>query len=67
MDAPRRSLLLDGRLLIGPKAERRFGRRNFMELYAVFSSPQTYTVETTSRPGPRAPSIKASSIAWSRA
>lgn len=39
-------LLLDGRLLIGPKAERRFGRRNFMELYAVFSSPQTYTVET---------------------
>src|SRR5262249_127278 len=29
-------------------AERRFGRRNFMELYAVFSSPQTYTVQTTS-------------------
>ena len=41
-------ILLDGRLLIGPKAERRYGRRNFMELYAVFSSPQTYTVETTS-------------------
>ena len=40
-------LLLDGRLLIGPKAERRYGRRNFMELYAVFSSPQTYTVETS--------------------
>jgi ATP-dependent Lhr-like helicase len=35
-----------GRLVLGPKAERRFGRRNFMELYAVFSSPQTYTVQT---------------------
>jgi ATP-dependent Lhr-like helicase len=42
-------VLLDGRLLIGPKAERRFGRRNFMELYAVFSSPQSYTVETTAK------------------
>ncbi|MCY1013406.1 DEAD/DEAH box helicase [Nannocystis pusilla] len=42
-------LLLDGRLLLGPKAERRYGRRNFMELYAVFSSPQTYTVETTNQ------------------
>lgn len=40
-------VLLDGRLLLGPKAERRFGRRNFMELYAVFSSPQSYAVETT--------------------
>jgi ATP-dependent Lhr-like helicase len=35
-----------GRLVLGPKAEKRFGRRNFMELYAVFSSPQTYTVQT---------------------
>jgi ATP-dependent Lhr-like helicase len=35
-----------GRLVLGPKAERRFGRRNFMDLYAVFSSPQTYTVLT---------------------
>jgi ATP-dependent Lhr-like helicase len=35
-----------GRMLIGPKAERRFGRRNFMELYAVFSSPQSYMVQT---------------------
>jgi ATP-dependent Lhr-like helicase len=35
-----------GRLLLGPKAERRFGRRNFMELYAVFSSPQSYMVQT---------------------
>jgi len=36
-----------GRLVIGPKAERRFGRRNFMELYAVFSSPKSYAVQTT--------------------
>lgn len=33
-----------GRLVLGPKAERRFGRKNFMELYAVFSSPQSYAV-----------------------
>lgn len=37
-----------GRLLLGPVAERRFGRRNFMELFAVFSSPQSYQVETSS-------------------
>lgn len=37
-----------GRLILGPKAERRFGRKNFMELFAVFSSPQTYTVQTAS-------------------
>jgi ATP-dependent Lhr-like helicase len=36
-----------GRLVLGPLAERRFGRRNFMELYAVFASPQTYTVQTS--------------------
>jgi ATP-dependent Lhr-like helicase len=36
-----------GRLVLGPKAEKRFGRKNFMELYAVFSSPQSYTVQTT--------------------
>lgn len=35
-----------GRLVLGPKAEKRFGRKNFMELYAVFSSPQSYTVQT---------------------
>ncbi len=35
-----------GRIVLGPKSEKRFGRRNFMELYAVFSSPQTYTVQT---------------------
>jgi len=33
-------------LVLGRKAERRFGRKNFMELYAVFSSPQSYRVET---------------------
>src|SRR5205085_6129738 len=35
-----------GRLVLGTKAERRFGRRNFRELFAVFSSPQSYTVQT---------------------
>lgn len=39
-------VLTSGQLVLGPKAERRFGRRNFMELFAVFSSPQTYTVQT---------------------
>ena len=39
--------IASGRLVIGPKAERRFGRRNFMELYAVFSSPRSYAVQTT--------------------
>jgi ATP-dependent Lhr-like helicase len=39
-------VLAGGRLILGPKAERRFGRRNFMELFAVFSSPQSYTVQT---------------------
>jgi ATP-dependent Lhr-like helicase len=39
--------MASARLVLGPKAERRFGRRNFMDLYAVFSSPQSYAVETT--------------------
>ncbi len=39
--------LASGRLVLGRKAERKFGRRNFMELYATFSSPATYTVQTT--------------------
>lgn len=39
--------LAAGRLVLGPKAERRFGRKNFMELFAVFSSPQSYAVETS--------------------
>jgi ATP-dependent helicase Lhr and Lhr-like helicase len=41
--------LASGRLVLGPKAERRFGRKNFMELFAVFSSPQSYAVETTTK------------------
>lgn len=39
-------LLTSGLLSLGPTAERRFGRRNFMELFAVFSSPKAYTVMT---------------------
>jgi len=42
-------VLMSGRLIMGPQAERRYGRRNFMELYAVFSSPQSYNVETVNR------------------
>lgn len=38
--------LASGRLVLGPKAERHFGRKHFMELFAVFSSPQPYTVQT---------------------
>jgi ATP-dependent Lhr-like helicase len=38
--------LASGRLVLGPKAERRYGRKNFMELFAVFASPQTYAVQT---------------------
>lgn len=41
-------LLSSGLLSLGPKAERRFGRRNFMELFAVFSTPKSYAVMTTS-------------------
>jgi ATP-dependent Lhr-like helicase len=40
--------LVGGQLVLGPKAEKKFGRKNFMELFAVFSSPQTYTVQTAS-------------------
>ena len=39
--------LASGRLVLGPKAEKEFGRKNFMDLYAVFSSPQSYTVQLT--------------------
>ncbi len=42
-------VLVGGRLVLGSKVERQFGRRNFMELYAVFSSPQSYTVETANK------------------
>ena len=42
--------LAGGRLVLGHKAEKAFGRKNFMELFAVFSSPQTYTVEHGKQP-----------------
>lgn len=35
-----------GLLSIGDRAEKVYGRKNFMELYAVFSSPQLYKVQT---------------------
>ena len=35
-----------GLLSMGDKAEKVFGRKNFMELYAVFSSPALYRVTT---------------------
>lgn len=35
-----------GLLSMGEKAERAFGKKNFMELYAVFSSPVLYRVVT---------------------
>ncbi len=38
----------DGLLSLGNQAEKVFGCRNFMELYAVFSSPQLYQVQTSS-------------------
>ncbi len=37
-----------GRLAMGEQAERSYGRRNWMELYAVFSTPQYYRVFTGS-------------------
>ena len=38
--------LASGRLVLGPMAIRRYGRKNFMELFAVFTSPQAYNVQT---------------------
>ena len=38
-----------GLLSMGQKAERVFGKRNFLELYAVFSSPVLYRVQTQAR------------------
>jgi ATP-dependent Lhr-like helicase len=35
-----------GLLSLGSRAERVYGRKNFFELYAVFSSPVLYTVKT---------------------
>ncbi|WP_405548897.1 DEAD/DEAH box helicase [Streptomyces microflavus] len=57
----------DGLLFIGPEAERRFGRRHFIELTASFTAPPQFTVLagrteigqmdpsvlTEERPGPR--------------
>ena len=37
-----------GRLILGPKAEKRFGRKNFLELFAVFTAVETYMVQTPS-------------------
>ena len=37
-----------GQLSMGETAERIYGKKNFLELYAVFSSPQFYRVMTTS-------------------
>ncbi len=34
----------DGMLFIGPEAEKRFGRRHFMELMASFTAPPEFTV-----------------------
>ncbi len=38
-----------GALAMGDQAERVYGRKNFMELYAVFSSPVLYSVVTEQR------------------
>jgi ATP-dependent Lhr-like helicase len=38
-----------GLLSMGAKAEKVFGRKNFLELYAVFSTPQLYKVQTESK------------------
>ncbi|MDQ2642180.1 MAG: DEAD/DEAH box helicase [Myxococcota bacterium] len=38
-----------GLLSLGEKAEKVFGKKNFLELYAVFSTPQLYKVQTESK------------------
>ena len=38
--------LSEGLFSIGDQTEKTFGRRNFMEIYAVFNSPQLYKVTT---------------------
>ena len=38
-----------GKLAMGDKAEKVYGRKNFMELYAVFSSPVRYNVITAQK------------------
>ncbi len=44
----RRDYLFDagGLLVLGMAGEKTFGRRNFMEMYAVFSTPVLFTVKT---------------------
>jgi ATP-dependent Lhr-like helicase len=39
----------DGKLWLGEGGEKRYGRRNFEELYAVFSSPRLITVQWGTR------------------
>ena len=39
-------VLVSGALVLGPEAERRFGRRHFTELFSVFTAPSSYTVQT---------------------
>jgi len=39
----------DGRLWLGPQGERRYGRRRFAELYAVFQTPRLITVRWDAR------------------
>ncbi len=40
-------IMTSGRLVLGPKAEKCFGRRHYMDLYAVFSTPALYRVHTS--------------------
>jgi ATP-dependent Lhr-like helicase len=37
--------LADGRLLLGPRGEKLYGRQHFAELYAVFSAPRVIVVQ----------------------
>lgn len=39
----------EGRLWLGPRGERLYGKRNFGELYAVFSTPRLITVRSDGR------------------
>ncbi|MDD9942795.1 MAG: DEAD/DEAH box helicase [Myxococcales bacterium] len=39
----------EGRLWLGPHGERKYGRANFRELYAVFSSPRLITVRVDNK------------------
>jgi len=40
---------VSGLLVMGEKAEKLFGRKNFMDMYAVFSTPLLYEVKNTAR------------------